>query len=80
MGVIYVLEFNLVLNLGKNIGVLNTELKKVENDLDKSEAGYSKIYATAVSSYLNGGNILERVSQIEYVEKKSLAEAPSYLP
>src|SRR3990167_5430962 len=28
LGIIYVLEFNLVLNLGKNIAVLNMELKK----------------------------------------------------
>src|SRR3989338_4432580 len=67
LGIIYVLEFNLVLNFGKNIAVLNTELKKIENDLDKNEANYSKIYASAVSSYLDQENILERVSKIEYV-------------
>ena len=80
LGIIYVLELNTVLSFGKNISLLNTDLKKVENELDKNEANYSKIYATAISSYLNEGNILERVSKIEYVEKESLVEAVQYIP
>src|SRR3989338_695431 len=80
LGIIYVLEFNLVLNLGKNIAVLNMELKKTINDFDKNDANYSKVYATAISSYLEEAKILERVSKIEYVEKESLVEAAQYIP
>ena len=69
-----------MLNLGKNIAVLNMELKKTINDFDKNEANYSKVYATAISSYLEEAKILERVSKIEYVEKESLVEAAQYIP
>lgn len=80
LAIFYVWEFNSVLNLNQKTAKLNANLKKSENEADKIAAAYSKIYATAISSYLEEKKTLERVSKIEYVEKKSLVEAVQYIP
>lgn len=80
LGIIYILEFNSILILGKKVSVMNADLVKIQNELDKNEAGFSKIYATAISLYLNDNNTLSRVSKIDYVDKKPLAEADKYIP
>lgn len=80
LGIIYVWEFNTILNFNEKIVNLNKEIKRGEVELDKNENNYSKNYSTALATYLNKENILERVSKIEYLEKKSLVEAVQYIP
>ena len=81
LGIVYVAEFHSVIKYGENLVILNTELKKAESGLATNEVAFSQLSSLIISEdFTNKASGFEKVSNIEYIEKKSFVEMPRYIP
>lgn len=81
LGVIYVVEVHSVINYGQKLVSLNRGIKVLESELAKNEVDYLQISSFLISEdFKNAASSFEKVSKIEYIEKKSFVEAPKYIP